>query len=75
MSDSRDRHASAGAEVDNPAELREFPSGDSRGDPPASEQVSGSSETDSAAASKKLRVRIDPAHPIGDAPREPASAG
>lgn len=75
MSDSRDRHASTGAGVDNPAELREFASGDNRGITRASEQVSGSSESDSAAASKKLRVRIDPAHPIGDAPRKSDSTG
>jgi len=70
MSDSRDLHAPAG--VDKRAEMRELAPGVNRNIPSASEQVSGSAGTDSAISSKKLRVRIDPAHPIGDAPRESA---
>lgn len=65
MSDSRDLRASP-AGADSQTELRD--------NLPASEAASESPRAEQPLASKRFRVRIDPAHPIGDTPPEEAAA-
>jgi chromosome segregation ATPase len=73
MSDSRDLPASThtGMAADEPTKSRDAETIGSRSGPMAGYKSSDASQAEPAPSSKKLRVRIDPAHPIGDAPRPP----
>ena len=70
MSDSRDLQVPAG--IDQQAELRESAPAEARGRLVGGDKPSDAAGSEQAVASKKLRVRIDPAHAIGDAPPTPA---